>query len=119
MLELACGVIEPPSVVTAVLELAADETRWGEAHDAFQRVRKHALARRENDVLHDERVDALLDLAEKTAKVVYNASGSPAPFDHNAGWKIAPSLRRLITAIGDERFCRAARRALLMNRTEH
>lgn len=97
--------------------MAASENRWGEAHDAFQRVRRFLLARRASSDPNDERLDALLDLAEKTAKVVYNASGNLAPFDHNAGWKIAPSLRRLITSIGDERFSRAARRAFLTNRT--
>ena len=113
VLQLACRAVAPPTVVTAILEIAADENRWGQAREAFVCVRRLALCRRAGAEQHDERLDALLDLAEKTAKVIYNASGCSAPFDHNAGWKIGPSLRRLAAAVGDSRCSEAARAAFL------
>lgn len=114
LLELACRAVDVPTVVTMVLEIAANDRRWPEAHEAFQQVRRVVLGR-QTAADGNDRLDALLDLAEKTAKVIYNASGSAAPFDYNSGWKIGPSLRRLLIAIGDPELTEIARKALLLN----
>jgi hypothetical protein len=45
--------------------------------------------------------DGLLYLAENVAKVTYNASGSRAPFDHNAGWWILSNARWLLDRTED------------------
>lgn len=75
----------PPAAVLRVLEIAGDEKRWGEAHAAFQAVRELTL--REEKAGGDRGVRYLvLFVAENCAKVIYNASGRPAPFDFDTGW---------------------------------
>jgi hypothetical protein len=49
----------------------------------------------------DEQLIALLRVAEIAAKVAYNATGLPAPFDHHAGWRVAPCLRDFAAAQED------------------
>jgi len=103
--------VDAPASVAQILDVAEDSRRWSEGHDVFGAVRVLTL-QQERAGRPDERLAALLDLAEKAAKVVYNASGRPAPFDHNAGWRVAPSLRAAIRAVGDEELTTAAETAL-------
>ena len=84
-----------------MVDLASDKDQWYKAHDAFQAVR--ALTLRARDV-QDSLDVALLYIAETTAKVVYNASESPAPFDSNAGWYLAPILRHFCALQRDPTF---------------
>jgi hypothetical protein len=44
---------------------------------------------------------ALLRVAEIAAKITYNATGLLAPFDHHAGWRVAPYLRDFAAAQAD------------------
>ncbi len=102
LLRVACTRVAPPAEVTHVLALVDDASRWAEARDAFLAIR-------------DLSVDApssLRQLAEVVAKVVYNASGASAPFDHHAGWRLAPYLRVVIVEIDDAAFTREAEAAL-------
>jgi hypothetical protein len=78
-----------------VVTIGRTPPRWAEGHDAFQAVRQltlaHARAWRKDHVL-----GALLDVGETAAKIIYNASGQPAPFDFHAGWRLAPRLRAVV-----------------------
>jgi hypothetical protein len=51
-------------------------------------------------------------LAQLVAKVTYNASDPPDPFDENSGWRIAESLRGFVDLWQDEEFSQAAWSAL-------
>ena len=82
--ECAPGIDE----VETVLRIAEDQRLWPQAPDAFTAVRRLALSRQDP---RGTRESLLLDLAELTAKVTYNASGEPAPFDHvQAGTYLGP-----------------------------
>lgn len=80
--------------VNDVLEIAQDERRWCEAHKAFGAVRDMTL-KSESAGYSNEHV-ALLFIAEIAAKVTYNASGEPAPFDADSGAWMAKNFRHFV-----------------------
>lgn len=74
-------------IPTSVLELYSiidNKELWKEAHQQFSKIRVFGL---ENKTFLPE----YLRLAELVAKVTYNASGQPAPFDSDSGHHI-PSI---------------------------
>jgi len=89
--------------IDTIYEIAMDKTRWKEAHEAFGALREFAL-NPERSRSTDEIYAGVLDLAENTAKVAYNASGEAAPFDHNAGWRIISNLRHIVDKVNDIEF---------------
>jgi len=76
---------EIPNSVRELHSIIDDKNRWSEAHGQFSKIREFLLDHK--NFLHE----SFLLLAEKIAKVTYNASGKPAPFDSDSGWYI-PSL---------------------------
>ena len=117
VLDLCRARFLPVEAVDQVSALAADPSRWVEAHAAFTAVRHLTL--------HEERAPtnavyrALLFVAAIAAKIVYNASGAPAPFDADSAWWLASNARDLALAVGDESFTRQVWRALRHGRTMH
>ena len=108
ILDLCCGLLSSvPPAVENVLMIAWDDARWPEAHNAFQAVRQLTLAAERNRS-GSPLYNGLLYLAENTAKVTYNASGEPAPFDHHAGWRIAANLRDIVDHQSDPAFAETA-----------
>ena len=72
-----------PKPVEDVIELATDPERWKLAHGAFSDVRQLTIDAERGPI---GKLDhCLLYVAENTAKVIYNASGSSAPFDRDSG----------------------------------
>lgn len=118
LLALFCSRISPPPAVTAVGEIAASEPRWHEAHGAFDAVRLLTLDQERLGVAKDGPLYGLLLLAENVAKVIYNASGHPAPFDHNAGWWLPQNARFLIRQLHDIEFEKLVVDALFAPRRE-
>lgn len=86
--------------VDRVATIATEPARWVEAHEAFDAVRQLTL--REKRAPTSELYEALLFVAEIAAKTTYNASGAPAPFDHNAPWWLPRNARHFVVALGDE-----------------
>jgi hypothetical protein len=82
-----------PLAVRAARHIARSTERWHEAHAAFQRIRQLTLAAETRCSVATSLEHGLLYLAENVAKVTYNASGSRAPFDHDAGWWVAQNAR--------------------------
>lgn len=115
MLTIACRYIPPATEIEAVLEIANDPSRWHEAHDAFDAVRrnltlqyeKRVRGRPEQDPTSEERLYyCVLMLTENTAKVTYNASLRPAPFDANSGWYIPYCLDDVLKYAQDPELTR-------------
>jgi hypothetical protein len=77
--------IKVPTEVTELYGIVEDEKRWREAHQQFNKIRVFGLSNRRFAP------ETFLLLAENVAKVTYNLSGQPAPFDKDSGWYI-PSL---------------------------
>jgi hypothetical protein len=105
-LDLAARLVPPVPEIEVASTIAKTPARWHEAHEAFQAIRWLTL--RETDRL----CQSVLILAENTAKVTYNASGSPAPFDADAGWWIAQNVRSIIDRVEDPLFRAEAERIL-------
>ena len=95
-LEFVKGLVPKTPEIERVLEIAKDPARWGEAYEAFQAVRPLLLETK------DPLLESVLGLAEKVAKVTYLASGAPAPFERNAGWRVAGDLRAVLMRAGDK-----------------
>lgn len=86
-----------------LVEIALDDKRWPEAHDAFSAVRQLTLENGRRGQ-RNSRQQMILDIGETAAKVIYNASGSPAPFDYHAGWRMAPRVKRLADDVHSQQF---------------
>jgi hypothetical protein len=100
ILELCASTQDPVAEVERILRLANDPKAWNEAHDAFAEVRRLGLALDPASEQVEMR-EALLRVAEKVAKVIYNASGCPAPFDQNSGWRLAQDFHSFLALQAD------------------
>jgi hypothetical protein len=98
VLAAACGDRRLPRELRRVLDIAADPSRWREAHDVFTAVRLLTLEQEKAGAGRDRKLEALLYLAENTAKVIYNATGAPAPFDAACGERIARNAKACLDA---------------------
>jgi hypothetical protein len=97
-----CGLSSAP--VENLMSIVDDPARWGEAHGAFRLLRQTGLQIDRTQTLTDEQqiLSRLLCVGEITAKVIYNASNSPRPFDHNVGWWVAQILKHFLDHVNGE-----------------
>jgi serine/threonine protein kinase len=100
-----------------VLHIADDPSQWGQGHRAFDKLRESRLrleSKRELWGLSKEQelLVRIVALAELLAKVTYNATDPPDPFDKDSGWWIAACLRDFVDELGDEEFSKATWSAL-------
>lgn len=102
VLELCKPFTKKIEEIEEVCRIAKNPKRWREAHDAFSSVRKLTLEAESKG--GDPIYAGILYLAENAAKVTYNASGEPAPFDHNSGYWIISNLRYIVDQINDKAF---------------
>ena len=102
----------PIREIERVAAIAIEPTRWGEGHDAFDDVRRLTL--KEERAPTSAVLRTLLDVAEIVAKIIYNASGRPAPFDPDSPWRLASKARNFAAALNDERATRNVWDALVM-----
>ena len=95
--------------VDQVYFVACDPTHWLRAQQSFEAVRALAVG---GDSPFSG-ANLLFRLAEDTAKVIYNASGGPAPYDHNAGWRLVEDLHAICEFLDDPEFTKEAAEAAL------
>lgn len=100
--------------VEEVYLLAHDQPHWERARGAFDAVRALSLATEKPFA----GADLLFKVAEDTAKVTYNCSGSSAPYDHNAGWKLVAALHAVSDFLKDNAFTEEAARTALAKDSE-
>ncbi|MDB5134240.1 MAG: hypothetical protein JWP37_843 [Mucilaginibacter sp.] len=72
-----------PIEIKEIYAIIDNQDRWAEAHEQFTKIRHFSLNSK------DYKPESYLLLAEMVAKVTYNASGQPAPFDKDSGGYIA------------------------------
>jgi hypothetical protein len=103
ILYACCGrVSSVPKPISDVLDLAEDSAKWKLAHDAFSGVRQLTLAAERRPI---EKLDnLLLYVAENAAKVIYNASGSSAPFDRDSGAWLVRCAKDFADCLNDSSF---------------
>jgi hypothetical protein len=71
-----------PTSILDLYPIIDDKNRWKEAHEQFTKIRVFGLANKKY------KPEIYIRLAELVAKVTYNASGEPAPFDKDSGYYI-------------------------------
>jgi hypothetical protein len=71
-----------PPAITELLSLINEKQNWPNARGQFIKIRQFYLKHK------SYKPEAYLLLAENVAKITYNATGLPAPFDHDSGWWI-------------------------------
>lgn len=96
-------VASAPQAVLRILELSDNAENWSKAHDAFSAVRSLTLTAEQNSDA-ERRGKLLLYVAENAAKVVYNASGSAAPFDADSGAWLVRSAKQFSDACNSGEF---------------
>ena len=98
-------------IPTSILELYPiidDKDRWKEAHEQFTKIRVFGLENKNYEPKN------YLRLAELVAKVTYNASGQPAPFDSDSGYYIASLSLQATEHFDDNRIEEEVKSAILL-----
>ena len=102
VLELCMPLTKSIAEIDELCNIIRSPDRWAEAHEAFSSVRQLTLKTEHNN--SDPIYTGVLSLAENVAKVTYNASGEPAPFDYNSGYRIVSDLRHIVDQLCDNAF---------------
>jgi len=102
VLELCMPLTKGIPEIDELCNIIRNPNRWTEAKEAFSSVRELTLET--EDSSSDTIYTGVLYLAENVAKVTYNASEEPAPFDYNSGYRIVSNLRYIVDQLGDKTF---------------
>ena len=86
-----------PTPIRELFSIIDDKDKWKYAHEQFVKIRKFGLDNQEYQPEY-------LRLAELVAKVTYNASGEPAPFDSDSGHYIASFALKVAEHFDDNRL---------------
>lgn len=97
-----------PTFVLDLYPIIDNKSRWPEAHEQFTKIRVFGL---ENKKYEPE---IYLRLAELVAKVTFNASGQPAPFDSDSGHYITSLALKATEYFGDNRLEEEVKSAILL-----
>lgn len=97
-----------PTPILELYPIIDNKDRWKEAHGQFNNIRRFLL---DNKRYQPE---AYLLLAELVAKVTYNASGQPAPFDSDSGHYIASLALKATEHFDDTRLEEEVKSAILL-----
>jgi len=97
-----------PNEIIELYEIIADSEKWKEAHEQFTALRKLNL---KNENLEFE---IYLNLAELIAKITYNESGLPAPFDSDSGFHIPRLALQFADTISDEYLNQEVKETILI-----
>lgn len=84
-----------PTPVNELFSIIDNQENWKQAHNQFDKIRRFLLDNK------NYQPESYLLLAENVAKVTYNASNEPPPFDHDSGWWI-PSCALQAAAYFDD-----------------
>jgi hypothetical protein len=103
ILDLCRPLTHCPLEVHAVHVIASHRPLWRWGHVAFGFVRRLTV-RYENAKGTDEVYGGLLYLAENVAKVTYNATDPPDPFDDDAAAWVVACLRDLVNKVNRPEF---------------
>ncbi|MHA4893324.1 hypothetical protein ACXZ1K_01130 [Pedobacter sp. PWIIR3] len=87
-----------PNPIKELHPIIENLNRWPEAHSQFSKIRVFLL-----DHPHFQ-PQSFLFLAENIAKVTYNATGQPAPFDADSGYYIPGLAIQAARSFNDKRF---------------
>src|SRR5690606_24998860 len=97
-----------PASILELYPIVNNKDRWKEAHGQFNKIRRFLLDNK------NYQPEAYLLLAELVAKVTYNASGQPAPFDSDSGHYIPSTALKATEHFDDNRLEEEVKSAILL-----
>jgi hypothetical protein len=97
-----------PTSVSDLYPIIDNKDRWKEAHEQFTIIRVFGIENK------NYKPEYYLRLAELVAKVTYNASGQPAPFDSDSGYNIASLALKATEHFDDNRLEEEVKSAILL-----
>ncbi len=97
-----------PSEIIRLYEIIDDSEKWKDAHKQFSKIRNLTLKNKDADF------EIYLMLAECIAKITYNASGLPAPFDSDSGFYIPRLALKFADTISDEHLSQEVKETILI-----
>ena len=97
-----------PTSVKELFAIVDNKDRWKEAHGQFTKIRVFLLENKEYQP------EAYLLLAELVAKVTYNSSGQPAPFDSDSGHYIPSTALKATEHFDDTRLEEEVKSVILL-----
>ncbi len=108
VLQLCCSQSKPPKEVATIYRYALRRRKWKQANGLLNKLRARTLKYERSPTHPDPLYGALLYVSEAVAKITYNASGEPAPFDADSGCWLSESLRRFSELTQSKVFQEAA-----------
>lgn len=116
LLEMVYEYGSPSEEIEDVIELGRKPDGWINLK-SDQYLEAHSIVKAVN-VLHSVTEKplpkAIFTLARNVGKVIYNAYGYSAPFDHSAGWQIVEDLKQVVDLVDNPDFT-AKGRSLICN----
>jgi hypothetical protein len=97
-----------PTSVKDLFPIIDNKDRWKEAHEQFGEIRRFLLDHK------NYQPEAYLLLAELVAKVTFNASGQPAPFDSDSGHYIPSTALKATEHFDDDRLEEEVKSVILL-----
>ena len=97
-----------PSSIIELFTIIDNKDHWKKAHEQFTKIRVFGLENK------NFKPDNYLRLAELVAKVTYNASGQPAPFDNDSGHHIASLALKATEHFDDNRLEEEVKSVILL-----
>lgn len=98
----AAAVEAPPSEAAEVVRVGANSAHWAQAHKAFDRVRNLTLAAERGAANSNDPRYLLLFVAENSARVIYNASRPPDPFDDDSPEWLLRTMSQFLNALPEQ-----------------
>lgn len=102
ILELCCEFIPKIPEVTHIMNIARNPINWNQGRAAFHSLRKRCI--QENLAKENLLFSIILSIAEKTAKVTYNAAINHNDFDADSGWILVTELHQVIDLLSNPEF---------------
>lgn len=103
-----------PTPISDLHSIIDNQDNWKKAHSQFNKIRQFLLDNK------DYQPEAYLLLAENVAKITYNASNEPAPFDNDSGWGITNCALQAASHFEDNRLVEEVKSCILIfNRNKH
>lgn len=97
-----------PVEIFELYDIIDDKEKWKLAHNQFTKIRTLNLSN------NDKEFEIYLNLAEKAAKVTYNSSEQPAPFDADSGFAIPMLALQFCDVIDDENLYQEIKSTVLI-----
>ena len=97
-----------PQEIVTLYEIIRNPQKWKESHAQFTKIRKLSL---QND---NSEFEIYLSLSECVAKVTYNATGLPAPFDADSGFYISQLALKFADTLTDKFLTQEVKNTILI-----